>query len=82
MAVREWFRLYEGNVVPLERALAAFDMFVLHERGGDFEDVCTEDEKPAIAAKNYRWPLGLTILHSKSAAKSQILRTYHHKKRL
>lgn len=41
MAIREWVKLYNGDVVPLERALAAFDMFVLHERGGDFHDVAT-----------------------------------------
>ncbi|KAF6219304.1 hypothetical protein HO133_005129 [Letharia lupina] len=41
MAVREWAKLNDGDVVPLERALAAFDMFVLHERDGDFHDVAT-----------------------------------------
>ena len=41
MAIREWARLNDGDVVSLERALAAFDMFVLHERDGDFHDVCT-----------------------------------------
>ena len=39
MAIREWAKLSDGDVVPLERALAAFDMFVLHERDGDFDDV-------------------------------------------
>ena len=41
MAIKEWVKLNEGDVVPLERALAAFDMFVLHERDGDFHDVRT-----------------------------------------
>ncbi len=41
MAIREWTKLNDGDVVPLERALAAFDMFVLHERDGDFHDVRT-----------------------------------------
>ena len=38
-ATREWVQLLRGKDVPLERALAAFDMFVLHDREGDFDDV-------------------------------------------
>ena len=40
MAIMEWAKLQDGDVVPLERALAAFDMFVLHKGDGDFHDVC------------------------------------------
>jgi F-box protein 21 len=39
MAVPEWNRLKNGDNVPLERALGAYDMFVLHDREGDFDDV-------------------------------------------
>lgn len=39
MAIREWAKLNEGDVVPLERALGAFDMFVLHKSYGDYHDV-------------------------------------------
>lgn len=39
MAIEEWVKLKDGQSVPLERALAAFDMLVLHEREGDFDDV-------------------------------------------
>ena len=39
MAVREWSRLREREVVPLEHALTAFDMFVLHKGNGDFSEV-------------------------------------------
>lgn len=81
MAIREWVKLYNGDVVPLERALAAFDMFVLHERGGDFHDVCTQEPECAIAAKNYRSLLGLTILHSKSAATIQNLWTNRYRRK-
>lgn len=42
MAASEWVKLRDGEEVPLERALAAFDMFVLHERKGDFVEVCVE----------------------------------------
>ncbi|KAL8771752.1 MAG: hypothetical protein Q9209_002943 [Squamulea sp. 1 TL-2023] len=38
-AIEEWVKLREGQPVSLERALAAFDQFVLHERKGDFEEV-------------------------------------------
>ncbi|KAL8944823.1 MAG: hypothetical protein Q9216_000245 [Gyalolechia sp. 2 TL-2023] len=39
MAIQEWVRLMDGQPVPLERALAAFDQFVLHDRKGDLEEV-------------------------------------------
>lgn len=45
MAIREWAKLNDGDVVPLERALTAFDMFVLHERDGDFHDVCPQESE-------------------------------------
>ena len=54
MAIKEWAKLNNGGVVPLERALAAFDMFVLHERDGDFQDVCTSEPKSTVAAKRIR----------------------------
>lgn len=39
MAIKEWVKLNDGQSVPLERALASFDQFVLHEREGDMEEV-------------------------------------------
>ncbi len=54
MAIKEWVKLKDGDVVPLERALAAFDMFVLHERDGDFQDVCDQELEPTIAANSHR----------------------------
>ena len=39
MAIREWAKLKEGQPIPLERALAAFDQFVLHDRVGDLGEV-------------------------------------------
>ena len=39
MAIKEWVRLKDGKSLALEKALVAFDMFVLHERDGDFDDV-------------------------------------------
>lgn len=39
MAIEEWAKLKDGASISLERALAAYDMFVLHDRNGDFEDV-------------------------------------------
>ncbi|MCJ1356924.1 MAG: hypothetical protein MMC33_006920 [Icmadophila ericetorum] len=35
----EWAQLMQGKDVSLERALAAFDIFVLHDREGDFDDI-------------------------------------------
>lgn len=36
-------KLKDGLSVPLERALAVFDMFVLHDRVGDFDEVSLEN---------------------------------------
>ncbi|KAI4198404.1 MAG: hypothetical protein LQ348_002028 [Seirophora lacunosa] len=44
MAIKEWVKLKDGQSVPLERALASFDQFVLHEREGDIEEVSTMRE--------------------------------------
>ena len=42
MAIEEWARLKDGEAIPLERALAAFDMFILHDRDGDLDEVSAE----------------------------------------
>ena len=39
MAIDEWNKLKDGESIVLERALVAYDMFVLHEREGDFDEV-------------------------------------------
>ena len=39
MAIPELDRLGSGEDIPLERALGAFDMFVLETGPGDFDDV-------------------------------------------
>ena len=39
MAIREWMKLSKGEQIPLERALAGFDMFVLHDREGDLDEI-------------------------------------------
>ncbi|KZF26066.1 hemimethylated DNA binding domain-containing protein [Xylona heveae TC161] len=39
IAIQEWCKLKEGQHVTLDRALGAFDMFVLEDREGDLEDV-------------------------------------------
>ena len=45
MAIQQWVKLRNGESVSLERALAAFDMFVLHERQGDFVEVCMRNSR-------------------------------------
>ena len=39
MAIDQWALLSAGYDIPLEKALGAFDMSVLHGREGDFEDI-------------------------------------------
>lgn len=38
-ALEEWWKLSKGDSVPLERALGAFDLFVLHDEYGDLQEV-------------------------------------------
>lgn len=38
-ALREWHRLARGETVSLEKALGAFDLFVLHDQHGDLLEV-------------------------------------------
>lgn len=51
MAIKEWAKMTD-RVVLLERALAAFDMFVLHEGEGDFDDVCLAESLIATTLSN------------------------------
>ncbi|KAH0543989.1 hypothetical protein FGG08_001756 [Glutinoglossum americanum] len=39
MAIEQWSKLKFGEDVPLERALGAFDMYLLHDREGDIDEV-------------------------------------------
>ncbi|CZR57399.1 uncharacterized protein PAC_07288 [Phialocephala subalpina] len=38
-ALAEWRKVLHGEKVPLERALGAFDMFVLHDQHGDLQEI-------------------------------------------
>ena len=52
MATKEWVKLNNDQGTSLERALAAFDMFVLERRKGDFIEVRYMDtSKPNAACK-------------------------------
>jgi F-box protein 21 len=42
MALAEWSKVATGEKVPLERALGAFDLFVLHDQHGDLLEVCDQ----------------------------------------
>lgn len=39
MAIQEWSKLRDGQSLSLERGLAAFDQFVLHDRERDLDEV-------------------------------------------
>lgn len=39
-ALAVWSKLARGEEVSLEAALGAYDMFVLHDNIGDFQEVC------------------------------------------
>ncbi|KAJ9666541.1 hypothetical protein H2201_003464 [Coniosporium apollinis] len=54
MAIEEWEKLQKGQDVPLERALGAFDMFVLDTREGDFDNISRhiDDLAEQVRAEN------------------------------
>jgi F-box protein 21 len=39
IALEQWWRLSRGDSIALDRALGAFDLFVLHDRPGDLHEV-------------------------------------------
>lgn len=44
-AVREWAKVRDGQDVSLERALAAFDLFVLQDEKEGFDEVRSNSKK-------------------------------------
>lgn len=48
-AVQVWSKISKGQDVPLEKALAAFDMFISEDNEGDFDAVCS-DADVAVAS--------------------------------
>ncbi|KAI9738327.1 MAG: hypothetical protein M1834_008825 [Cirrosporium novae-zelandiae] len=42
LAIPEWFRLGNNEPVPLERALGAYDMFILHDGPNDLDHISTQ----------------------------------------
>ncbi|MCJ1414554.1 hypothetical protein MMC32_000881 [Xylographa parallela] len=61
-AIEEWSRLQNQEDISLERALGAYDMFVLHDREGDFDEISTRLDAIADAIRaeytdiNYQSP--------------------------
>lgn len=44
LATQQWHHLHLKSVVPLEKALAAFDIFTSHNQEEDFEKVREKDQ--------------------------------------
>ena len=42
MAIQQWMQLSKGEHVPLEKALASFDMFILHNKRGDLDEISSK----------------------------------------
>ncbi|OOF98470.1 hypothetical protein ASPCADRAFT_42558 [Aspergillus carbonarius ITEM 5010] len=53
LAVREWAKLRNGDEVPLDRALGAFDLFISRSNFGSLEEVCNElDSIASLLSRN------------------------------
>ncbi|KAL8654701.1 MAG: hypothetical protein Q9210_001347 [Variospora velana] len=72
MAIKEWVKLNDGQSVPLERALASFDHFVLHEREGDIEEVSARIDSVAESIR-LEHP---DIAHATPRRKARLIATY------
>jgi F-box protein 21 len=53
IAVQEWAKQKDGGSASLERALAAFDMFVLNGREGDFNCVSCKNTTDRFEAHSF-----------------------------
>ena len=68
MAIQGWVKLSEGAQIPLEKALAGFDLFVLHGREGDQYEI--SDILDAIAVRFRHDVQGHTEMNTRSKAKA------------
>jgi len=77
MAIKEWADLADRADVSLERSLAAFDMFVLHDREGDFDEVFLCINLGMLSLSNYRFRSLATwmISHNGSTLNIRTLRS-------
>ncbi|KAL8973276.1 MAG: hypothetical protein Q9183_000076, partial [Haloplaca sp. 2 TL-2023] len=75
MAIEEWVKLRDGHPVPLERALAAFDHFVLHERKADFDEISARLDKIARSIRQETLNFG----EATPLQKAKIVAVYLHK---
>lgn len=73
MAIQEWVKVMAGFEVPLERALGAFDMFVLRERDLDFDNVhwVKSNNRGGNVLMRHRYPLNSTILRDRFQSRFQ-----------
>lgn len=67
VALQEWVKVRDGQEVPLERALAAFDLFVIQDYEEGFESVCSLSMLGCIYTHHQRSPPGSIVSHNKSA---------------
>ena len=77
VALEEWVKLSKGEHVPLERALVAFDLFVLHGRKGDFAETSLMLDN---IAKRFQWEVPTHVAMdtgSKARALASWLRTHN-----
>ena len=58
LALRIWRKLQEGGDVSLEKSLAAYDMFVLEDRAGDWDSVCRQASSDNVASSNIATGIG------------------------
>ncbi|KAL8837373.1 MAG: hypothetical protein Q9170_002544 [Blastenia crenularia] len=78
IAIQEWMKLEEGQPVSLERALAAFDQFVLHDRKGDLEEVSALLDGVAQSIRLE----DAEILEAMPRRKAQLIARYLHRNKL
>ncbi|KAL9031095.1 MAG: hypothetical protein Q9196_000858 [Gyalolechia fulgens] len=78
MAIQEWVRLKDGQPVPIEKALAGFDQFVLHEREGDLEEISALLDGVAQSIRLEH----VEILEATPRRKAQLIAGYLRKKEL
>ncbi|KAL8874129.1 MAG: hypothetical protein Q9174_000499 [Haloplaca sp. 1 TL-2023] len=78
MAIEEWVKLRDGHPVPLERALAAFDHFIMHERKADFEETSARLDEIAQSIRQET----LNFAEATPQLKAKMVAAYLHENRV
>ncbi|EYE96325.1 YccV-like-domain-containing protein [Aspergillus ruber CBS 135680] len=75
LAIAEWAKIRTGEILSLERALGAFDLFIPNDGGGSLDDITTKLNEVAIQFISNFPNIGQLSSREKALAVASYLRT-------